>query len=384
MYVAIPCVQVTGANGLETPTQVITMEQGETSTLALSLTDELGEAVDLTDGALIWTLKQDLTSATAVVSREAIVVSAVGGTANVELVIDDTKAVTPGLYYHEVIFIDAGGNPFHVVNASAFNLKYSVYVDDQPVTVPTSQAPLAQGPAGTNGTTLPSQSTHSGQFLTTDGGSTLSWATAGTTLPSQTGNAGKFLTTDGASLSWDEAEAFKVFWSEAELAKIAQPLGAITFQGNYTGGHCFYPTHGGYAISAVRFFWTGGAKTIKCSLWNSAGTQVATVNKAVTTADIYTATFAAPVAVSAFALHYVSIWPNDGSGRYTITRGNYNTTIGVAAPNGPIPETTNLAAGFVAGEAYVRVAGSYGTGDTFPTNLDLTQIYMLDPIFSSV
>jgi hypothetical protein len=48
----------------------------------------------------------------------------------------------------------------------------------------------------------PSQSTHSGKFLTTDGTNT-SWATvAQYSLPDQTGNSGKYLTTDGTNESW--------------------------------------------------------------------------------------------------------------------------------------------------------------------------------------
>lgn len=47
---------------------------------------------------------------------------------------------------------------------------------------------------------LPSQSTNSGKYLTTNGTST-SWATVDA-LPSQTGNNGKYLTTDGSAASW--------------------------------------------------------------------------------------------------------------------------------------------------------------------------------------
>ena len=47
---------------------------------------------------------------------------------------------------------------------------------------------------------LPSQTGHSGEFLTTNGTSA-SWSTV-QSLPSQTGNSGKFLTTDGTDASW--------------------------------------------------------------------------------------------------------------------------------------------------------------------------------------
>ena len=47
---------------------------------------------------------------------------------------------------------------------------------------------------------VPSQSTHSGKYLTTNG-SAASWASVDA-LPSQTGNGGKYLTTNGSSATW--------------------------------------------------------------------------------------------------------------------------------------------------------------------------------------
>lgn len=47
---------------------------------------------------------------------------------------------------------------------------------------------------------VPSQATHSGKYLTTNG-SAASWGTVDA-LPSQTGNSGKYLTTNGSTASW--------------------------------------------------------------------------------------------------------------------------------------------------------------------------------------
>ena len=55
---------------------------------------------------------------------------------------------------------------------------------------------------GGGGSSLPDQTGHSGEFLTTDG-TDASWA-AVDALPDQTGNSGKFLTTDGTSPSWSD------------------------------------------------------------------------------------------------------------------------------------------------------------------------------------
>lgn len=52
---------------------------------------------------------------------------------------------------------------------------------------------------------LPSQTSNSGKYLTTDG-TTTSWATVDA-LPSQTGNSGKYLTTNGTTASWSVVEA---------------------------------------------------------------------------------------------------------------------------------------------------------------------------------
>ena len=56
---------------------------------------------------------------------------------------------------------------------------------------------------GNAGTSLPSQTSQAGKFLTTDG-SVASWSTIThpDELPSQTSQAGKFLTTDGTNVNW--------------------------------------------------------------------------------------------------------------------------------------------------------------------------------------
>ena len=53
---------------------------------------------------------------------------------------------------------------------------------------------------------LPSQTSQSGKFLTTNG-TTASWDNIPTELPSQQGNNGKFLTTNGSSASWATVSA---------------------------------------------------------------------------------------------------------------------------------------------------------------------------------
>ena len=55
-------------------------------------------------------------------------------------------------------------------------------------------------------TGLPSQTSQSGKYLTTNG-TTASWANVPTEIPSQSGNSGKFLTTNGSAVSWATVDA---------------------------------------------------------------------------------------------------------------------------------------------------------------------------------
>lgn len=74
--------------------------------------------------------------------------------------------------------------------------------------------------AGEGGSSLPDQTGHSGEFLTTDG-TDASWA-AVDALPSQTGQSGKFLTTDGTDASW----------SDKPLTNTATGYNSLTIGGN--------------------------------------------------------------------------------------------------------------------------------------------------------
>ena len=82
------------------------------------------------------------------------------------------------------------------------------------------------GEGGGGGSSLPDQTGHSGEFLTTDG-TDASWA-AVNALPDQTGNAGKFLTTDGSSASWSD----KPLQNTATGRNSLSVLGTATTQAN--------------------------------------------------------------------------------------------------------------------------------------------------------
>jgi hypothetical protein len=77
-----------------------------------------------------------------------------------------------------------------------------------------------------DGKVLPSMSSNSGKFLTTDGTNS-SWA-AVDALPDQTGNAGEFLTTDGTTASWAAVSQATLFFPFFKSSGTADSIGLIS------------------------------------------------------------------------------------------------------------------------------------------------------------
>lgn len=100
------------------------------------------------------------------------------------------------------------------------------------------------------GQVIPSQTGHSGEYLTTDG-SALSWNNVDA-LPDQTGQAGKFLTTDGSTASWATASVTvdQVYDSTSTNAQSGVAInGAKFIQNTATGTNAL--TVGGTASTKV-------------------------------------------------------------------------------------------------------------------------------------
>jgi len=91
--------------------------------------------------------------------------------------------------------LDGSVTTAKIVDANVTNAK----LENSAITINGSAVSLG---GSTTIDALPSQTGHSGEFLSTDG-SVASWE-AVDALPVQTGNAGKFLTTDGSTASWDD------------------------------------------------------------------------------------------------------------------------------------------------------------------------------------
>jgi hypothetical protein len=74
------------------------------------------------------------------------------------------------------------------------------------------------------GSGIPSQATHSGKFLTTNG-SAASWAVV-SQVPSVTGNTGKYLYTDGSTASWRNPSFVPAVTTTASSATITPDAGS--------------------------------------------------------------------------------------------------------------------------------------------------------------
>jgi len=170
---------------------------------------------------------------------------------------------------------------------------------------------------------LPSQTSNSGKFLTTDGTSA-SWATLNA-LPTQTGNSGKFLTTDATTASWATLTASNLTGgtlSSTILGNSAVFIGTTSVALNRTTANLALT-----GITSVAFPGsTSGTTTVQASA--AAGTTTFTLPATTGTADLVGNTF---------FVGTTSIANNRASASQTLTGvsidGNAATASAVAAAN---------------------------------------------------
>ena len=170
---------------------------------------------------------------------------------------------------------------------------------------------------------LPSQTSNSGKFLTTDGTSA-SWATLNA-LPTQTGNAGKFLTTDATTASWATLTASNLTGgtlSSTILGNSAHFIGTTSVALNRTSANLALT-----GITSVAFPGsTSGTTTVQASA--AAGT---------TTFTLPATTGTAALVGNTFFVGTTSIANNRASASQTLTGvsidGNAATASAVAAAN---------------------------------------------------
>lgn len=167
------------------------------NSVAADLTNINAVASDLTN---IDAVAGDLTNIDAVNTNKTNIDTVAGSIANVNTVAGDitnVNAVAGDLTNINAVAADLT----NIDNASTYAAEAKQWaIGDPTEPVGSSAKYWAQQAAGQ---AIPSQTGHSGEYLTTDG-SSMSW-NAVDALPSQTGHSGEYLTTDGSTASWATA-----------------------------------------------------------------------------------------------------------------------------------------------------------------------------------
>lgn len=165
------------------------------NSVAADLTNINAVASDLTN---IDAVAGDLTNIDAVNTNKTNIDTVAGSIANVNTVAGDitnVNAVAGDLTNINAVAADLT----NIDNASTYAAEAKQWaIGDPTEPVGSSAKYWAQQAAGQ---AIPSQTGHSGEYLTTDG-SSMSW-NAVDALPSQTGHSGEYLTTDGTNPSWN-------------------------------------------------------------------------------------------------------------------------------------------------------------------------------------
>jgi hypothetical protein len=184
------------------------------------------------------------------------------------------------------------------------------------------------------------------------------------------GTSGQFLKTLGAGANPQWGTAATLDGSRIFLTNMAAQLGATNGAGNFTTGQVFTVIGSGtIQCTGLKFYWvtTGSPFTIKCSLWNNAGTQLATVNVTVNATGVYTATFSTPQTLNPGELYTLGLY---NSTNYTRTT---QATVNARYPAVPAS---------VGGLVVVTSIRAFINGDAKPTNADLTEAYVVDPVLT--
>lgn len=105
---------------------------------------------------------------------------------------------------------------------------------------------------------LPSQTSQSGKFLTTDGTSA-SWASVPASLPSQSGQSGKYLTTDGTDASWATVDALPS--QSGKSGKFLTTNGTTTSWAD-TPTEIEYATYGSTSYAQISTWYDAGKTVI--------------------------------------------------------------------------------------------------------------------------
>lgn len=224
--------------------------------------------------------------------------------------------------------------------------------------------PLGAWNANTNTPTVTSGSGSTGQFYKV--------SVAGTTTidGNSAWNVGDLLLFDGTT--WDRILGPNGS-AGANLTLLNSPCNfdaqnnPANGSGSNTTGRQFYP---GQLLRAVgvKFFWNGPAGTIDCSLWNTAGTKVASIAVTVTsTPGIFNGTFGTPYTFLSADLGTIfTISMSESSGTHYQNAANPSLVPANAfSPPGILFAISVYASGV----------------DVWPTTTGVTGQYIIEPVF---
>lgn len=158
--------------------------------------------------------------------------------------------------------------------------------------------------------------------------------------------------------------------------------GGTSVNGSFTVGTKLRVT-AACTMTGVRFYWNGANKTIKCSLFASGGSNLATGNVSTTGTGVYTATFGTPYSINLATAYstvfYVGIWDNSGAVYQNMTITNLSlpwNTAGVSNADNPTLVSP-----------YIQVIGNnfFAAGDVAPTGGGAgtnPEWYPVDPVYT--
>lgn len=153
-----------------------------------------------------------------------------------------------------------------------------------------------------------------------------------------------------------------------------------TSGGSLTTGVKMVVTAPGQSIAGFRIAWatTGGAKTVKITLWdlgsgNTGGSSLGTATGSVNSTGLYEILFSSPISVTQWNFYTLAMWENSGA---AYTQVSNNTDVpnagGVLLTRFPYPD----------GPAVIVQTNLYDSGDAQPTS-GAGNPMTVEPIFSS-
>jgi hypothetical protein len=185
------------------------------------------------------------------------------------------------------------------------------------------------------------------------------------TIPAQTGHGGQFLTTDGTTASWTSSTGgTEVFFDAAVYVANNTPLYSA---GNFTVGSqitFMAPT----IVSGIKIYWNGAGTTIKVAIWTPGGTLLASGTQAIAGIGTYSINFTTPYTTTAYTPYMISLYDTAGL-HYT---NSASTTL--------MPQSDPF---IFAAHGMLLARSYYQNGDAAPfTNAGTNVIYPVTPIYT--